>query len=241
MIIEFFPSAKKSFFWNGSDCSQCQMPNAKWECDLHFWMKSTRIFFQKGNYLTYYGTTVKLYRRGPDTKFTPPPPPTHRSGNRDYRGSSPNGQSRNWTALLTDTFAKSRFLNSHTNAVYLHSHKRSGPVTNTFSSSRGCPLMRASTAPRRCLGNYVQTCLFCDPSMTNFSTIFASCLYRSTIGVRLSLWRKANGRSKAISAVYLQVIINYQFSIEWGSAKYRYLVVAADAVNREIRDLRNTE
>ena len=46
--------------------------------------------------------------------------------------------------------------------------------------------------------------------MTNFSTIFASCLYRSTIGVRLSLWRKANGRSKAISAVYLQVIINYR-------------------------------
>ena len=158
---------------------------------------------------------------------TPAPlPPTDRSGNKDLVEALQTDTPVSGQLYLRTPSQKLVFLNSNTNSVFFHSRKRSAPVTNTFSSSRGCLLTRTSTVPRRCLGNYVQTCLFCDPSMTNFSTIFASCLYRSTIGVRLSLWRKANGRSKAISVVYLQVIINYQFFIAWGSAKYRYLVVA---------------
>ena len=118
----------------------------------------------------------------------PPPPPPHPTPT-DRTGIE---------TFLTDTLVSGQlylrtpsrnpvFLNSHTNAANLHSRKRSAPVTSTLFSSRGCLLTRTSTVPRRCLGNYVQTCLFCDPSMTNFSTIFASCLYRSTIGVRLSL------------------------------------------------------
>ena len=38
------------------------------------------------------------------------------------------------------------FLNSHANSVFLHSRKRPAPVTDTFSASRGCPVLtRAST------------------------------------------------------------------------------------------------
>ena len=50
----------------------------------------------------------------------------------------------------------------------------------------------------------VQTCFFWAPSMISFSTMLASLVYSSTMGVRLSLWRYANGRSSGISEVYLQ-------------------------------------
>ena len=33
-------------------------------------------------------------------------------------------------------------LNSHTNSVFLHSHKRPAPVTDTFFTSQGCPLTK---------------------------------------------------------------------------------------------------
>ena len=59
-------------------------------------------------------------------------------------------------ALVTDTLVskqlhlrpplqKSVFLNSCTNPVFLHSRKRPGPGTNTFSASRKCPLTRGYT------------------------------------------------------------------------------------------------
>ena len=155
-------------------------------------MKSARIFFQKGNYLTYYSTTVEPFtKRG------------HLSTTATFFG----GQSIHW--LLFKLLYKGRFLLSPRWPLWKGStvHMEGDRTLNPPPSQT---VEGIETTQRRCLGNYLQTCLFCDPSMTNFSTIFASCLYRRTIGVRLSLWRKANGRSKAISAVYLQVIINYR-------------------------------
>ena len=155
-------------------------------------MKSARIFFQKGNYLTYYSTTVEPFtKRG------------HLSTTVTFFG----GQSIHW--LLLKPLYNGHFLLSSRWPLWKGStvHMEGDRALNPTPSQT---LEGIWTTQRRCRGNYAQTCLFCDPSMTNFSTIFASCLYRSTIGVRLSLWRKANGRSKAISAVYLQVIINYR-------------------------------
>lgn len=59
-------------------------------------------------------------------------------------------------ALVTDTLVSKQlhlrpplqnsvFLNSYTNPVFLHSRKRPGPGTNTFSASQKCPLKRAYT------------------------------------------------------------------------------------------------
>jgi len=56
-----------------------------------------------------------------------------------YSGSSPNGHSYEWTALLTAAFSKPVCLTFHTNSV-LNSRKRPAPVTDTFFVFRGCPL-----------------------------------------------------------------------------------------------------
>ena len=63
---------------------------------------------------------------------------------------------KNVEAVVTDTLVSKQlhlrpplqnsvFLNSYTNPVFLHSRKRPGPGTNTFSASRKCPLTRAYT------------------------------------------------------------------------------------------------
>ena len=63
--------------------------------------------------------------------------------------------------LLTDTLVSPQLffrqpsqnpvlLNSHTNSVFFHSHKRPAPVTDTFFTSLGCLLTRTSTVDQVC-------------------------------------------------------------------------------------------
>ena len=62
-------------------------------------------------------------------------------------GSSRHRHSHKQTALVTASFTKLGFLNSHTNSVFFTFPFPAVPVTDTFLMFRGCPLMRTSTLP----------------------------------------------------------------------------------------------
>ena len=62
-------------------------------------------------------------------------------------GSSRHRHSHKQTALVTASFTKLGFLNSHTNSVFFTFTFPAVPVTDTFLMFRGCPLMRTSTLP----------------------------------------------------------------------------------------------
>ena len=80
-----------------------------------------------------------------------------------YSRSSLNGHSRKRTALFT-ALTKPR-LNSilaHTNSVFTHSRKRSAPVADAPSASRGCPLTGTSTV------QYISSSLYVYSTSWNF-------------------------------------------------------------------------